>query len=450
MTQLWPPRLPPRINYISDPPNLDYCSKKRRRIVILGSTGSIGKNALAVAAQTNKLEIIGLACGSNIELLAEQAHKFRPPCLAVLNDSLATRLRNILASGYVPRILVGPAGYASLASLPDADCVLSAQVGAAGLVGTLAAALAGKVIALANKESLVIAGDLLRNLCLKTGATVLPVDSEHYALFQCIAGKSGQIVKNLILTASGGPFLNKAPDIIARATSAMALKHPNWNMGAKITIDSASLMNKGLEFIEAMHLYGLNPGAIKILVHPQSVVHSLVEFEDNSLLGQFAVPDMRLPIAACLLWPQATQSFVQPLDLIGSLTFQKPDLQTFACLRLAMEAAAFQPASDWAELGVNPACVVLNAANEAAVELFLAEKSLFGQIHLYIEAALKHLIYARQPTAPKLPHCASIPEQALALANLIASLDSQARAFVKNCQDCDKQRLVVEQYSLYK
>lgn len=432
MTQLWPPRLAPELDYISAQPSVAYCGCRRRKLVVLGSTGSIGKNALAVAAKAEMLVPYALACGRNIALLAEQAAKFRPHYLAVLEEALAIQLKTLLPRAYNPQILFGPEGYATLAALPEADCVLSAQSGVAGLCGTLAAALAGKVIALANKESLVTAGGLLRQICQQTGAAILPVDSEHYAIFQCLLGRPGQTVKKLILTASGGPFLNQPPEQIAVATPALALRHPNWKMGAKISIDSASLMNKGLEFIEAMQLYGLSHRAIQVLIHPQSIVHSLVEFTDNSVLGQFAVPDMRLPIAACLLWPHASQSFIQELDLTGTLTFHEPDLRTFACLGLAMRSAAYVPAPAWRKIGLNPACIVLNAANEAAVELYLAEKCLFGQIPRFIDAALCQLVDNARPIAPQLPCSADIPGQAIGLVASIAGLDIAARELVRS------------------
>lgn len=379
MTQLWPGLDGPSVNYISRMPHHDWCAAWPRSLVLLGSTGSIGCSALAVAAaQPDAFRITGLACAHNIEKLASQASQWRPPWLAVLDQQAARALADLLPVDYRPHILIGSDGYAQLASLPEASTVLSAQVGAAGLSGTLAAALAGKVICLANKESLVLAGDLLRSVCARTNAVILPVDSEHNAIFQCLAGR-GQEVSSIILTASGGPFLGWSAEKLRTVRPEQALKHPNWKMGAKISIDSATLMNKGLEVIEAFHLYGLAPERIRVLVHPQSVVHSLVEFADGGQLAQLGTADMRLAIAACLLWPRCLPVNVPPLDLTRTaLTFQQPDMTAFPCLALARRALAQR----------HGLCVVLNAANEAAVTLFLDGHCAFTDIPLFIEAAM--------------------------------------------------------------
>jgi len=430
MAQLWPGLGGPAINYISDAPDERWRATTPRGLVLLGSTGSIGRNALAVAAaHPQAFRMLGLACARNVRRLAEQALAWRPPHLAVLDAEAATALRALLPADYRPRILIGSEGYAELAALPEASTVLSAQVGAAGLAGTLAAALAGKVICLANKESLVLAGDLVRRVCASTGAVVLPVDSEHNAIFQCLAGR-GQEVARLILTASGGPFRGWSGESLHDVTPEQALKHPNWSMGAKITIDSATLMNKGLEVIEAFHLYGVPPERIKVLVHPQSVVHSLVEFHDGSQLGQLGTPDMRLAIAACLLWPRCEPVNVPPLDLTAKpLTFHEPDEQAFPCLGLARQALA--------ERGGR--CVVLNAANEAAVELFLAHKCAFMDIPRLIAAALD----AHRATKPgHHPFCApldgaapedqgaGLAQEAHTLAERMQCLDRQSRELV--------------------
>ena len=429
MAQLWPGVGGPSINYISAAPDENWRSTWPRGLVLLGSTGSIGRNALAVAAahpQAFRME--GLACARNVERLAEQAAKWRPPHLAVLDEESAHKLKKLLPAGYAPRILVGRDGYAELASLPEASTVLSAQVGAAGLAGTLAAALAGKVICLANKESLVLAGDLVRRVCKSTGAVILPVDSEHNAIFQCLAGR-GQEISRLILTASGGPFRGWSEDALRTVTPQQALKHPNWSMGAKITIDSATLMNKGLEIIEACHLYGVPVERIKVLVHPQSVVHSLVEFEDGSQLAQLGTPDMRLAIAACLLWPRCMPVNVPHLDLTEKpLTFHEPDETGFPCLGLARLALA--------ERGGR--CVVLNAANEAAVDLFLTGQCGFMDIPRLINAALE----AHNAAAPgNQPFCAPLAAAApangdgTALAHEVHTLAERMRRLDSQCRE---------------
>lgn len=389
MNSLWPDFESRSFAYISRPPSAAWRKGGPRRLVILGSTGSIGQNALAVARQCNSRPI-GLACGRNIGLLAKQANEWHPDFLACIDAGHAEELRWLL--DYSPVIWHGPEGYADIASLDSADCIVSAQVGAAGLRGTLAAARKGKVIALANKESLVLAGDLLRGICAQTGAAILPVDSEHYAIFQCLCGRQSHAVKRLILTASGGPFLGQDSASIAAAAPEQALRHPNWSMGAKISVDSATLMNKGLEFIEALKLYGAQPDQVQILIHPQSIIHSLVEFQDNSQLAQLAVPDMRLPIAGCLGWPYMRHAFIKPLDLAdaGSLSFSRPDLDKFPCLRLAMAAACKPPDPELQNQSLRPACIALNAANEIAVEHFLARKCRLGRIPRIIEGTLAY------------------------------------------------------------
>lgn len=393
MNTLWPPRTPPYIEYITAPPAI---GPEQRKVVILGSTGSIGRNALAVAEESPQISILGLACGRNIQLLSRQAAKWRPTYLGVLTHELADELRESLPGDYHPQILIGQPGYAALSTLQEAQIILSAQAGSAGLKATIAAARAGKTIALANKESLVLAGQLLRKLCAESGSAILPVDSEHYALFQCLSGRSAPTFKKLLLTASGGPFRGYSSAQLQHVTLEQALRHPNWRMGHKITIDSATLMNKGLEFIEAIQLFGVAPEQVGVLIHPQSIVHSLVEFADNSMLGQFAAPDMALAIGACLNWPFASQPYVQPLDLtaIGPLTFEKPDVASFPCLGLAMQAAAYAVPEPWQALALNPACIILNAANEMAVELFQSGQCAFKAIGPLVASALQHLVYA--------------------------------------------------------
>lgn len=387
LSPLWPALGGPVIDYITEPPPDNFLRKKKRSVVILGCTGSIGRNALDVVRKSDGfLEVLALGAGGNITLLAEQYREFTPHFLAVRDDDCAKRLKEILP--HSPEILAGGPGYTHLASLAEADIILCAQAGSAGLPATLAAALAGKIIVLANKESLVLAGTLLKRICKRTNATILPLDSEHYALFQCMAGR-GQTIKKLVLTASGGPFRGKTRKELLHIGAENALRHPTWQMGRKITIDSATLMNKGLEMIEAAQLFGIKSSEIEILVHPQSIVHSLVEFQDNSLLAQLAVPDMRLPIGGCLTWPRCDTPFAAPLDLTAApLTFEKPDSQIFPCLELARKALEFQPDQAWQTFGLNPALLVMNMANEAAVDLYLTGRCGFYDIPGFIRRAM--------------------------------------------------------------
>ena len=338
-----------------------------RRLAVLGATGSIGVSALRVAAEHPEAYVVtALAAATNVTRLAEQAAQFRPPLLAVLTEERRAALAALLPPDYAPEILVGPEGYAALAAAPEADMVVSAIVGAAGLLPTLAAVAAGKLVALANKESLVLAGDLLRETARRTGAVILPVDSEHNALFQALGGAGLPdlpLVERLVLTASGGPFRTRSANEIAAATPAMALAHPTWAMGPKISIDSATLMNKGLEVIEACRLYGLPVAMVDVVVHPQSIVHSLAQLHDGSLLAHLGPPDMRVAIAYCLGYPERLPLSVPRVDLVtlGSLTFEAPRERAFPCLGLARQALAAGPSHT----------VVLNAANEVAVALFL-------------------------------------------------------------------------------
>jgi 1-deoxy-D-xylulose-5-phosphate reductoisomerase len=355
-----------------------------RSLAILGSTGSIGVSALKVVAKNrDDLEVVALAGARNMALLARQAEQLRPAYLGVLDEERARELRGLLPPGYAPRILVGQEGYTAMATLPEADLILAAQVGAAGLVPALAAARAGKVLCLANKEALVLAGDLFRQACRESGAVILPVDSEHNALFQAFAGHDGRQACRLILTASGGPFRTKSLREIEAVTPAQALKHPNWSMGAKISIDSATMMNKGLEIIEAVHLYGASLDEVDVVVHPQSIVHSLVEYVDGSQLAHLGTPDMEIPIGYCLGYPKRLRIDLERLDLakIGTLTFENPDPVRFPCLDLARQALAAGPGHP----------VVLNAANEVAVQAFLDGRINFPGIARLIEGMLaKH------------------------------------------------------------
>ena len=367
--------------YISPWPVDAVAAPFPRSLCILGSTGSIGTSALdVVAAQPDLFEVRALAGGRNVARLAEQAARFRPAHLGVLEERGAEELRRLLPGGYAPEIHTGPEGYEALARLEGADVVLSAIVGAAGFAPTLAAARAGKTICLANKESLVLGGHIIRAACRESGALVLPVDSEHNALFQALSGHDAADLRRLVLTASGGSFRGRTRTELAGVTREQALAHPNWDMGAKISIDSATLMNKGLEVIEACHLYGLTPEHVQVVVHPQSIVHSLVEYVDGSLIAHLGVPDMRIPIAHCLTFPRRVDVGLAPLDLAeaGTLTFEKPDTGAFPCLALAMRAFAAGQSHP----------IVLNAANEVAVARFLAGDIGFLDIPALIEAAL--------------------------------------------------------------
>ncbi len=372
------------MKYISGLSSPVFEQSGQRTLAILGSTGSIGTSALKVAAKnTDTLRIVALAGARNMPLLARQAAELRPEYLGVLNEEREAELRTLLPAGYRPRILVGQDGYSAMATLPEADLILAAQVGAAGLVPALAAARAGKVICLANKEALVLAGDLFRETCRTSEAVVLPVDSEHNALFQALAGHEGRQACRLILTASGGPFRTKSLREIEAVTPAQALKHPNWSMGAKISIDSATMMNKGLEIIEAVHLYGATLSEVDVVVHPQSIVHSLVEYEDGSQLAHLGMPDMEIPIGYCLGYPKRLRIGLERLDLarIGTLTFEAPDTERFPCLDLARQALNAGPSHP----------VVLNAANEIAVQAFLDGRISFPGIARLIERMLaKH------------------------------------------------------------
>jgi 1-deoxy-D-xylulose-5-phosphate reductoisomerase len=368
--------------YISPWPAAASLPDFPRSVAILGATGSIGASALKVMAKHRDLfTVTALAGGRNGTRLAELCAAFRPPLAAVLDDAARRDFLANLPAGYSPTLLVGPEAYTELAAMDGIDIVLSSIVGAAGFEPTLAAARAGKMIGLANKESLVLGGHIIRAACHESGAVVLPVDSEHNALFQGLQGHGrDEEISRLILTASGGPFRGRSAQSLAGVTRAQALAHPNWSMGAKISIDSATLMNKGLEVIEACHLYGLPVSTVHVVVHPQSIIHSLVEYVDGSQLAHLGTPDMQVPIAHCLCFPRRVEVDVPRLNLAdtGSLTFEEPDLDAFPCLRLAREAFDAGPSHP----------VVLNAANEVAVEAFLDERIGFTDIAATIAAAL--------------------------------------------------------------
>ena len=352
-----------------------------KRLAILGSTGSIGQNALAVVAEhPREFQVVGLAAGKNVEVLAEQIRTVRPARVSVQDETVAQQLEDTLAGQPAVEILSGAQGAVAVATSPEADLVVSAMVGAVGLEPTLAAVEAGKNVALANKESLVAAGPLMMAAVAANGATLIPVDSEHSAIFQALEGQAQNGVRRLWLTASGGPFRNWPREKLDAATPAQALKHPNWAMGAKITIDSATMMNKALEVIEASFLFELPVSRIEVFVHPQSIIHSLVEFVDGSVLAQLGWPDMRLPIAYALTYPRRLPLNGEPLDLgqVAQLTFERPDFERFPSLRLGYEAAE--------KGGTMPA--VLNAANEVAVAAFLAGRLSFPGIPRVVEQTM--------------------------------------------------------------
>ncbi len=351
----------------------------RRILSILGSSGSIGRQALDVAAVCGH-EVAAITVNRSAPMAEAQARRFRPRLAVAVDEDAAADLRTRLADTEV-KVLSGREGLLEAASLPGADTVVTAIVGVAGLEPTLAAIACGKRIALANKETLVCAGELVMARARESGAEIVPVDSEHSAIFQCLQGcRDRGEVRRLILTASGGPFFGWSREELAGVTKAQALKHPNWAMGAKITIDSATLMNKGLEFIEAMRLYAVPPEQIQIVVHRESIIHSLVEFGDGAILAQLGSADMRLPIQYALTWPERTPGPAKPLDLLSCppLTFQRPDPEAFRCLGLALECA---------ERG-GTSTAILNGANEAAVGLFLEDKIGFLDIPRLVEAAL--------------------------------------------------------------
>ncbi|MEW6001310.1 MAG: 1-deoxy-D-xylulose-5-phosphate reductoisomerase [Nitrospirota bacterium] len=353
-----------------------------RRITILGSTGSIGRNALNIVSRyRDRFKVAVLTAGSNTELLEEQIKSFSPEVVAIADKTEAQKLKKRIKK-YIPslRILAGDEGIAEAASYEGSDFVLSAIVGAAGLVPTILAIRSGKTIGLANKEALVMAGRIVTEESRKCGVKILPVDSEHSAIFQCIEGHKKPDIRRIILTASGGPFIGKGPRELDNIKPEDALKHPRWNMGRKITIDSATLMNKGLEVIEAHHLFALPPQKIDVLIHPQSIVHSIVEFSDRSCIAQLSMPDMKGPIAYALSYPDRLEDIIDRLDLysIGSLSFKKPDTKCFPCLSFAYIALDVK--------GTMPS--VLNAANEIAVDAFLKGLIRFTDISVIIKKTM--------------------------------------------------------------
>ena len=372
--------------------------------VILGSTGSIGRQSAAVCERLG-IRVPAIAANRNVELLLKQAETFRPDYVSAADPQANRELREALRGR---DITVGPPGEEGLriaASWPGAECVVTAVSGAIGLRPTLDAIYSGRRIALANKETLVCAGSIVMRAAAECGAEIVPVDSEHSAIFQCLTGRRGEL-RRILLTGSGGPFRGWTREQTASVTPERAVRHPNWAMGAKISVDSATMMNKGLEFIEAIHLFGVTPDEIEVLIHPESVVHSAVELVDGTVIAQLGVPDMALPIQYALTWPEREPSASKRLDLtaLAGLSFMKPDMEKMPCLALAMGCA---------RRGGN-AAAVMSAANEEAVRLFLGRRLGYNQIYESVSAALSHIDFIAEPS----------------LEDILES-DSAAREFIK-------------------
>lgn len=361
-----------------------------RNIAILGSTGSIGTQTLeVVAAHPDRFRVEVLTANNNTRLLIDQALKFRPDSVGIANEEKYPLVKEALEQEDI-KVYTGTEAIAQVVTSPCIDLVVTAMVGYSGLLPTVNAIKAGKNIALANKETLVVAGELINQLVEKYKVAILPVDSEHSAIFQCLMGESHSKVEKLILTASGGPFRGKKGSELEKVTSADALKHPNWHMGAKVTIDSASMMNKGFEVIEAKWLFGMKPEQIEVVVHPQSIVHSMVQFSDGCVKAQLGVPDMRLPIQYALTFPERIAADFGRIDfdICHSLTFERPDTETFRNLGLAYEAM---------QKGGNMPCI-LNAANEVAVDAFLYGKCSFTGMSALIETVMAKADFIPRPT----------------------------------------------------
>ena len=359
-------------------------------VSILGSTGSIGRQSLDIISRLKNIQVAALTAGTSAELMAQQCRQFRPALAVMATQEAAETLKELIKDLPI-RINWGEEGLIEAATMPETDCVITAVVGMVGLKPTLAAIRARKRIGLANKETLVCAGELVMAEAKEYGAEIIPVDSEHSAIFQCLMGcRNPKEVKRLILTCSGGPFFAKSAEELKSVTKADALKHPNWSMGAKITIDCATLMNKGLEVIEAMRLYDMPLEKVDVVIHRQSIVHSMVEFLDGAVMAQMGAPDMRLPIQLALTYPERITCPVDSLDLIGCgpLSFLKPDTERFPCLALAYECA---------KRGGN-ACAVMNGANEEAVAKFLADEIGFYDIYRLVRQAVDAVPFVANPT----------------------------------------------------
>ena len=380
-----------------------------KKISILGSTGSIGTQTLDVVRKNrDKFEVVAISANSSINLLLEQIKEFKPRYVAVYNENSAKELKEMIPSDIKIEILSGMEGLITISSLDEIDVLLTAIVGMIGLVPTLEAIKKGKTIALANKETLVTAGQLVMEEAKKRNVAILPVDSEHSAIFQCLNGESKKEIESIILTASGGPFRGKSKNDLINVTKNEALKHPNWSMGRKISIDSSTLMNKGLEVIEAKWLFDVNSDKIDVVVHPQSIIHSMVQFVDSSIIAQMGCPDMKLPIQYALTYPERILNDFERLDFykLSSLTFEKPDLNTFPCLKLAYDSL---------NMG-GTYSAVLNAANEVLVNEFLEDKIKFYDIPYYIEKTLDAHKSIEKPTLEE-----------------ILYTDNWSREFVKKC-----------------
>ena len=367
-----------------------------KRLAILGSTGSIGTQTLDVIRQhPDRFEAYALTANNSVDKLIEQAREYRPEVVVIANEAHYEKLQGALADLPV-KVFAGAQALCEVVQMDAVDTAVTAMVGFAGLRPTVAAIKAHKTIALANKETLVVAGQLMTDLALQNRAAILPVDSEHSAIFQSLVGEDSNDIAKILLTASGGPFRNFTAEQLRSVTCSQALQHPNWQMGAKITIDSATMMNKGFEVIEARWLFGVKPEQIEVYVHPESIVHSAVEFQDGAVKAQLGVPDMRLPIQYALTYPERLPLEGDRLDLfhLGSLTFERPDLERFPCLGLAYDALA---------RGGNMPCIV-NAANEVANLAFRKEEITYGQIAELISKAMQHITFIANPTLDDLFH----------------------------------------------
>lgn len=374
-------------------------------VSILGSTGSIGRQSLDVIENLKDVQVAALTAGTNVQLMAQQCRQFHPQLAVMATREAAQELQAAL-TGEKTQVAWGEDGLIAAATIPEADCVITAVVGMVGLKPTLAAIRAGKRIGLANKETLVCAGELVMAEAEECGAEIVPVDSEHSAIFQCLMGCTDRReVKKILLTCSGGPFFDMDAAELKYVTKADALRHPNWKMGPKITVDCATLMNKGLEVIEAMRLYRVPLEQVEVLVHRQSIVHSLVEFTDGAVMAQLGAPDMRLPIQLALTYPQRMESPAPKLDLTqcAALTFCHPDLEKFPCLALAMQCA---------KRG-GTACPAMNGANEEAVALFLADKIGFYDIYRLVAQAVEQVPFIQNPTLEEILEADHLARQAV-------------------------------------
>lgn len=363
---------------------------QKRKIAVLGSTGSIGTQALDVISRhPDRFEAYALVANNQVDRLLEQVRRFKPEVVVIANESKYAGLKEALSDLPV-KVWAGAEAIEQVVQDTEIDTVLTAMVGFSGLKPTISAIKAQKTIALANKETLVIAGELITRLALENRTAVLPVDSEHSAIFQCLNGEGSNEIEKILLTASGGPFRNFSMNQLRQVTKEQALHHPNWNMGAKVTVDSSTLMNKGLEMIEARWLFDVNPSRIEIIVHPQSIIHSMVQFKDRSIMAQLSLPDMRMPIQYAFSYPERIPSDVKPVNFfeLATLTFEKPDTERFRNLSLAYKSI---------ENGGNMPCI-MNAANEIAVELFLQEKIGFLQMSDLIEQTLINTVFIPNPS----------------------------------------------------